>query len=351
MKSDSSPSCSLFTAGDIAPERTSGRGMFGEITAMIREADVSFINLGHPLSRRGRPNKGKRSVHRGRPEMVKGIIEAQFDALCFANNHMFDYGEEALFDTIALLKANSIPFTGAGKTLSEASKPVVLERNGLRIGILAYCSALPQGYAAGPKEPGVNPIRVKTAYQTDVSLDEQPGKPPTIRTWAVTEDLQRMQADIRNLKKQTDVILVYQHWGVSMIYQVQDFQTEIGHAAIDSGADAVFGGHQHVVCPIEFYKGKPIVHGSGNFLIDASRPHYTDLAYQAFIFGCTLTRGAINDCYIIPCRRGVKGAPTLLSVRRKESRAVLNFIESISEPFGTRFRRKNDRVVVLPPAG
>jgi poly-gamma-glutamate synthesis protein (capsule biosynthesis protein) len=70
--------------------------MFGEIAALLREADFAFVNLEHALSRSGHPNKGKHSVHRGVPEMVQGIIEAGFDALSLANNHMLDYGEASL---------------------------------------------------------------------------------------------------------------------------------------------------------------------------------------------------------------------------------------------------------------
>ncbi|MED5579794.1 MAG: CapA family protein [Nitrospinota bacterium] len=57
-----------------------------------------------------------------------------------------------------LLKEKEIPFTGAGKNLTEANAPVLLTRNGLKIGLLAYTTTLPQGSAAGTKEPGVNPM-------------------------------------------------------------------------------------------------------------------------------------------------------------------------------------------------
>ncbi len=140
-------SCTLLVGGDVAPIRKEGRGMFGAVAPLFQEADLAFANLEHSLSRKGRLMAGKPFFHRGGPESVEGLAEARFDALAVANNHILDYGEEALFDTLGRLEARSLPYTGAGKNLAEARKPVILERRRLRVGILAYSSTLPQGFA------------------------------------------------------------------------------------------------------------------------------------------------------------------------------------------------------------
>lgn len=323
--------------------------MFGDISPLFQASDLSFLNLEHALARSGRLMKGKPYFHRGVPEMVEGLLEAQFHVLTLANNHVLDFGEEALFETLSLLDARSIPHTGAGKDLADASKATILERDGLQIGLLAYSTTLPQGHAAGPNEPGVNPLRVKTAYEAVSGGDEYPGKAPEIVTWAVHEDLQRMKDDILRLKRRVDVILVYQHWGTSMIHQVHDFQREIGHAAIDAGADAVFGGHQHVLSAVEFYRSKPIVHCSGNLIFDIQEPFFTDATLQTFLVGGTLTRAGISDLYIIPCRCGVKMPSARLSPRRGEGLNIIRMMERLCAPFGTRLETKDGRVLLIPP--
>lgn len=323
--------------------------MFGRFTRMFQEADLTFLNLEHSLSRTGRRVKGKFICNRGAPELVEGLVDAQFDVISVANNHILDFGEEAFFETLSILDTHSLPYVGAGRNLAEARKPFLVERNGLRIGLISYSSTLPQGYPAGPREPGVNPIRVKTTYLQAGNLDETPGRAPEILTWAVPADLQRMKRDIQNLKKRADVILVYQHWGASMVHEVHNYQREIGKAAIDSGADAVFGGHAHVMQAVEFYRGKPIIHCTGNFLFDVVESFFTPATRQNYLFGCTLTKGGVRDPYLLPCRTGVGVPPVPLSPHRGEGREIVQSLKRYCEPFGTRLKVKEDRVLLSPP--
>ena len=351
MSRQSSAFCTLLAGGDVAPSRKKGQGMFGQSAHLFQKADLAFANLEHSLSRGGRPVLGKLRIHRGSPALIEGFAEARFDALAIANNHIRDFGEEGLFETIGQLNKYSIPFVGAGRNLSGARAPAILVRNGLRIGILAYSSLLPQGFAAGPSQSGVNPLRVKTAYIPIGNLDETPGKAPQILTWAVPEDLRRMKTDIQRLKRKVDVLLVNYHWGVSMVHEVRGFQREIAHAAIDAGADVILGNHPHVLQGIEFYKGSPIVHSLGNFIFDIVEPFFTDATLQTFLFGCKLIKGGVRDTYILPCRCGVGDPPKLLSPSQGEGQKIVEMIGFLSRPFGTRLMVKGDRVIVIPPGG
>ncbi len=351
MSRGASPSCTLLTGGDVAPDRESGRNLFGKTASLFREADYAFLNLEHNLARGGHLMKGKPTHHRGKPELIEGFLEAGFDALTIANNHMLDFGEESFFGTLRLLEAKAIPCTGAGRNLAEARKPVILERNGLRIGLLAYSTTLPQGSAAGPEEAGVNPMRVTTTYTPRRNPVEYPGSETLVFTKTDPDDLARMKREIRSLKKKTDAVLVYNHWGASMIHEVHAYQTEIGRAAIDAGACAVFGGHQHVLSGIEFYKGKPIVHGTGNLIFDIVEPFFTEATHQTFLFGCTLSKEGVSEPYILPCRCGIGVAPTLLSPHRGEGLEIVRFMEKLCAPFGTRLEAKGGRVIVIPPEG
>ncbi len=347
-KNNPQKSASFLTGGDIAPDRASAKGMFGRLGKLFRDADFSFANLENALSTRGELMKGKPTRHRGHPALVAGLVDAGFDAVGIANNHMLDFGVPSLEQTMMTLRRAAIPFTGAGMTIEEAGKPAILERGGLRVGLLAYSSVLPQGHSAGPEEAGVNPLRVKTSYTPLRNLDEYPASEPIIHSWAVTEDLERMKEDIGRLKSRADLVFVYQHWGASMRHEVHEHQREIGHAAIDAGAGAVFGGHQHVLSGIEFYHGRPIVHCTGNLIFDEIEPFFTDAASQTFLLGGRMDQGGVSDLYLIPCRCGVGGASRLLSPMRGEGRKIVSTMQKLSTPYGTDVSIRDGEVAVSP---
>jgi len=261
-------SARLVFGGDVAVLRNKPGNVLGELTETIRDADLAVANLEFALSDRGRPVRGKIYPHKGPASALAALVEAGFDAFNLANNHMLDYGEDPLLDTLdGLAKAGIVAF-GAGRNANEAARPVVIERSGLKIGLLGFTTTLPTGFAATEDSPGVDPFRVITTYRPSRNLDEYPGSAAIVETRPDRDDLAQLVARIEALKAETDLVLVYGHWGTSMTEAVHDFQREIGHTAIDAGASAVFGGHQHVVSAVEFYKARPIVHGLGNLVFD-----------------------------------------------------------------------------------
>ncbi len=342
--------CTLVFGGDIAPIRPATAGMFGEVASLIGEADLAVANLEIALTDKGRRVRGKHIAERGPPEAVAALVEAGFDAVNLANNHVLDYGEDALRDTMARLDAAKLRRFGGGSDAAEAAAPAILERGGLKIGLVGYTSTLPQGFAATEALPGVNALRARTAYRSARNNpDEYPGTPMQVETWPVAEDLARMVEDVRRLKQATDVVLVYQHWGTSVTEHVHDFQRTIGHAAIDAGAAGVFGGHQHVISAIEFYKGCPIVHGMGNLLFDIIVPFLTEITHRTFLFRATITRAGLSDCEVVPCRAGVIGVydqPTPLAPTSEAGARIVDTLRRLSAPLGTRIEVANGRVTV-----
>jgi poly-gamma-glutamate capsule biosynthesis protein CapA/YwtB (metallophosphatase superfamily) len=266
-----------------------------------------------------------------------------------ANNHILDYNDEGLLETLDALAERGIPYFGAGANLAAARKPCIVEKSGLRVGFLGYTTTLPRGFAASESAAGVNPLNVNTAYQAKRNLPEYPGVAPHIVTWTEPADLERMRADLKSLAAQADVVLVYVHWGTSMTPYVHDFQKEIGRAAIDAGAHAVFGGHQHVVCGIEFYKGCPIVHGSGNLLFDKWEPFFTDETLKTFLVGATLEPGTVRDIFVLPVKNGVGVPPTLLPRSGPMWAEIHSDLVQQSRVFGTGITAREDRIEIAAP--
>lgn len=337
---------SFLTGGDVAPIRKVGLGMFGEIAPLFQRADVSFFNLELPLSERGERARGKGICHHGMPVNIDGLAEVRVSCVNLANNHVLDFGDVAMFDTIDLLDRNAIGHCGAGRNLDEARTGSSVEKNGIRIGFLGYSTTLPTGFAATSECPGVNPLQAFTAYQPNRSLLEYPGTAPQIVSWTDPAHLQRLRDDIETFKKQVNVLIVYVHWGTSMSPQVHDFQREIARAAIDAGAHAVFGGHQHVLSAIEFYQGCPIVHGSANLLFDTWASFFNEENLKTFLFGATIDAGGLRDCYVLPVKTGVDVPPRLLSCRDPQWQVICDDLQRHSRALGTQLTARGDAIEV-----
>ena len=339
----------LVFGGDIAPIRDDCRDLLGEVAPLIRGADLAVANLEIALTDKGLPTRGKGIVHTGPPASIPALIEAGFDCMNMANNHVLDYGEDALLDGLARLAKAGLPVFGAGQNLMTAAAPLILEVKGLKIGLLGYTSTLPQGFAATATAPGVNPLRARTAWRAGRNPDEYPGTAPVIDTWPVAEDLARMCADIRATKACADLVLVYQHWGCSMTEHVLDFQRAIGHAAIEAGAAGVFGGHQHVVSGVEFHNGAPIVHGMGNLVFDIFAPFLTEVTHRTFLFKAEMSKAGLENCEIIPCRAGVTGLydkPVVLPPTEGLGKRIVDTVARLSQPLGTTVAVKGGRVML-----
>ena len=258
----------IVAVGDLAGNRAEPDSIFELVKDEIGRADVAFGQIEAVYSTKGCLNvSGTSSPLRGDPENVAALARAGFSIASLASNHCMDYGVEGFFDMIEQFKANGVKTFGAGENLAEARKPLIVEHNGNRIGWLAYCSILPMRYWADVDRPGCAPARARTVYET--LEPDQPGTPPRIITYPNDEDLANILSDIKALKEQVDVVIVSMHWGLHFREsELATYELKYGRAAIDAGADVILGHHQHILKPIEIYRGKPIFYGMANFAFD-----------------------------------------------------------------------------------
>ena len=259
----------IFAIGDVAVNREQPDTIFELVRERIQQADFAFAQIEAIYSKLGEVNvSGTSSPLRGDPENVAAIGRAGFNIASFASNHCLDYGISAFRDTIAHFRAiPGMHIFGAGDNLAEARKPVIVEHNGNRIGWLAYCSILPIRYWAEVDRPGCAPARARTIYET--LEPDQPGTPPRILTYPHDEDLAHIIEDIQALKAKVDVVIVSMHWGLHFKEgELATYETKYARLAIDAGADVILGHHQHILKPVEIYRGKPIFYGMANFAFD-----------------------------------------------------------------------------------
>lgn len=170
---------------------------------------------------------------------TKMFKEVGFDVMGLANNHILDYGRDCLKDTINNLKKEGIGYIGAGENEEEANKPFIKEINGRKYAIFAATSVAP--------------------YDDWFATEDKSGVANGYSQIA-------LRANIRKIRNEVDKIIVFMHWGKELELVSDDNQKRLGRTLIDLGVDCVIGCHQHIPQEVEYYKGKPIVYGLGNFI-------------------------------------------------------------------------------------
>lgn len=220
---------------------------WGDTLPVIHGADVRLCNLECVLSDRGTPwaATSKPFHFRSDAKNVASLRAARIDAVSLANNHILDYGAEALVDTLALLHAAGIQHAGAGRTLDEAARAATITTPAGTFGLLAFTDNEPE-WEAAPDQPG-------TLYA-----------PVDLRDPRTRHLLERVD----QTRKTVDFLIVSAHWGPNWGYVPPPGHVLLGRAFIDAGADVVFGHSSHVYRGIEIYRGRPILYSTGNFIDD-----------------------------------------------------------------------------------
>jgi poly-gamma-glutamate capsule biosynthesis protein CapA/YwtB (metallophosphatase superfamily) len=258
----------VLATGDLAPDRDHYDESYVATRDVLQAADVVFGQLETSLAASGTRLPQARHAVLARPEGAAALARAGFDVISMAGNHCMDWGREAFLETRRNLQAAGIQVVGAGKDIVEARQPALVTLgDGTRVAFLAYSSILPHSYWADERRPGCAPMRAHTVYE-QIEHD-QPGTPARVHTFPHRGDLAAMQADIRAAKARADVVLVSQHWGIHFVRAaIADYEHDVAHAAIEAGADAVIGGHPHIIKGCQVIAGKPVFHCLCNFATD-----------------------------------------------------------------------------------
>lgn len=339
---------SLIAVGDIYVQRDDPETVFAGVAERFSAADFVLGNLEGAVCDGGTPwQKGGINVWKSDARQMAAIKAGGFHAVAATNNHILDFGHEGLRETLGHLDAIGVAHAGAGETLAAAHAPAILERDGVRVALLAYTSVFVPGWEALEDRPGLAVIRVRTAYEPDYRVAELPGAPPIIRTWAEPGDLARLKADIAGAAEAADIVVCSFHWGISGGYEkLTEYQVEVGRHAIDCGADLVFGHHPHLFQGIEIHNGKPIFYSLGNFTFARHNPDKGQ-ELESIIIDCPIADGALGGPAFQLARSDAQLRPQILD--GAEAEAVLETLQRRSRAFGTRFQWRDGRYWAFPP--
>ena len=227
---------------------------FANVIEYFENDDFSMVNLETPLCDGGTPML-KEFAFRGPTDFVNILTQNSIQAVTLANNHSYDYGQEGYDSTIATLKEAGMAYVEADRTL------IYTTDSGLTIGIYA-------------------------ATYDHLDQDE------------ITAGISALAQD-----QGVDLVIFAVHWGIENSYTPSYAQQTLAHAAIDAGADIVYGSHPHVLQPIEAYNDGVIFYSLGNFSFggNAAPPDFDTVFIQQEIIRYPDGSVALGERTLVPC--------------------------------------------------
>lgn len=247
-------STSIVIGGDLGPTK-SNNTFFAEgsvfelideqLTSTLASTDLRIFNLEVPLTDNEQPIAKDGPCLMAPSNTINGIKSIDPSLVTLANNHIMDQGATGLLNTMNLLTEESIRFVGAGKNLEAAAKPVIIEMNGMKIGV--YACAENEFSIAEADAPGANPFN--------------PLESPD---------------HIFNLKAECDYVVVLHHGGKEHYRYPSPDLRKVCRKMVSKGADLVVCQHSHCVGSYEQYEKGTIVYGQGNFLFDRHDNEFWD---------------------------------------------------------------------------
>ncbi len=212
---------------------------FDEVKSIFAQADWVIGNLETPLA-------GQAMGYNGYPrfnapmEIAQSLKEAGVDVLTTANNHSLDQFEKGLVKTLDHLDELEILHTGTFRTEEERNKPLILEKKGISIGVIAYTY-------------GTNGIPLPK------------NKPYMVNVY----NLEKIKEDLKKLEEaEVDYIVAMIHYGDEYQRFPSETQKQWTSELMELGVDFVLGSHPHVVQPLEILNGKGVIYSLGNFISD-----------------------------------------------------------------------------------
>ena len=298
--------------------RNNYRYPWGDTLALLKNTDVTLINLETTLttSRRAVP---KVFNFKAQPDRVQCLTEAGIDACTLANNHILDFNIAGMLETLDTLQSAGIPYAGAGRTISEARRPLILTHDNLTIGIIG-CTDNEPGWEAGVDRPGTHFVSVEAPDETTEKLASQ----------------------IKRLKTKVDILILSIHWGPNMKRKPSNAFIRFAHRMIEAGADILHGHSAHIFQGIEVYRNKLILYDTGDFVDD----YYVTPALrndQSFFYIVHADSNGIIKLELIPV------LISNMQVNRATGRdyeQTVRRLKDLSEPFGTQFLEEADRLVI-----
>ncbi|MES2354692.1 MAG: CapA family protein [Pseudomonadota bacterium] len=224
------------------------RASFDFVRPLLKTADFFTVNLETPVTNKpATPHPTKDFAFFTIPASLTAMTEAGIKYVSLGNNHVFDYQELGITDTLRFVDAAGLSNSGAGKNSTEAFKPWRTTLRGSPYSFLAMTSVSGSEhdiiYVATSTKGGAADLRDSAAVKTAIETETQAGRFP----------------------------IAILHAGQEYTYGPTPFALERMKLAASSGASLVIAHHPHVAQGFGRYNGVLTAHSLGNFAFDQDR--------------------------------------------------------------------------------
>ena len=262
----------------------------------MRNADIFMINNEFTFTSRGTPTVNKKFTFRANPGNVSMYEEMGADIVSVANNHIYDYGEISLLDTLDTLEQAEIPYVGAGRNLQEAMTPVYYIANGMKIAFVS-ATQIERNSVPDTKEATQDSAGVLRCMNPDNLL-----------------------LTIEEAKKNSDYVILYIHWGTESQEAIDWLQEQQAPIYAQAGVDLIIGDHPHCLQKMDSVEGVPVIYSLGNFWFNSR-------TQNSCVVKVALRAGEMESFQFIPCRQS--DCRTVL-LTGQEKTEVLDYMRTIS---------------------
>lgn len=288
------PLCDNFGVSTVIKRRGPDY-LFDNVRSLFNDGDIVFGNLECSIMNKDSANEEGPNFFCAEPDVVEGLINANFNVLSVANNHIMENKDVSFQNTVQLLRDSNIHPVGIANEIE------IINVKGYKIAFLAY-SFIEDNIA-------------------NSSYNKIHSEGPILQ-------------DIKKIRSDVDVIIISLHWGYEYVPYPSPDQIRIGRKLIDAGADIILGGHPHVTQSYEVYKNRPIFYSLGNFIFDHT---YIPTTRESFIAEITLDDASLDlvNVNIIPVVADEKDYRPKL-VRSPKAEVSIKHVDTIRSTFENR---------------
>lgn len=286
---------------------------WGNLLSTLKNTDINLVNLETTLTHSTK-TVPKMFNFKADPERVSILTEGKIDIVNIANNHILDYAEEGLLETIQVLDHAHIQHVGAGKNQTIAMSPCIIEKKGIKIGFLGCTDNEPSWQATDAK---------------------------TGTFYLQVGDLSDLQEAITFLKDQVNLLILSIHWGPNMRQRPSSSFRAFAHKLIDLGVDILHGHSAHIFQGVEVYKNKLILYDTGDLIDDYAVDPILRNDRSFYFIVKVSKKGLIH----------LKMIPTIISecqVNIATDSASLDVMEALCKELNTYPERRNNALEINP---
>jgi poly-gamma-glutamate capsule biosynthesis protein CapA/YwtB (metallophosphatase superfamily) len=243
----------ILIVGDFYPNlklkesllKKSPQEIFGKFSNIILDADLAIVNLESPLTEHNKQINKTGPALKADAKFATFLKESGFGLTTLANNHIMDFGQIGLQDTIQALQKVNLNYVGVGSSIEEAVKPFIFKNEkGEKVAILNFAEN--EWSTTKGNAPGAAGINIVSNFYS-----------------------------IKKVKEHADFVILITHGGHENFNLPSKQFRDLLRFYVDAGADVVLNHHPHCVSGHEIFNGKPIYYSIGNFIFEGNRDQET----------------------------------------------------------------------------